>query len=444
MDLCKDKISKLYFKYFIAAFGSAFASSILGIVDMVMLGQYQGSSGTAALAVVAPLWNVIYSLGLLLGIGGSVILSSIRGKGEDTRKEENEFFTVSLINGCIVSILVYILFFAFEDQILTFFGADSSLLIICKDYVKAIRFGLPLFLFNQLLSSFLRNDNDPLLATIAVLAGGIFNVFGDYIFVFPLDMGAFGAGLSTVIGAFITFCVLLSHFFKKKNTLKIVKPTKFLNKTWEIFKNGFSSFFVDAAMGILTILFNNQIMRYLDSDALSIYGVIINISTFVQCCAYSVGQASQPIISINLGAKEYDRIKSTLKYALFTILIISLFWFILSESIPSLYIKIFIKDSENITQKASEIIRIYSISFLLLPLNIFSTYYFQALLKPLTSFIVCMARGIIISGALIMILPLIKPMMIFLSMPFTEIIVAIYVVIMMIFYTKKLKVSPSV
>lgn len=76
MDLLNGKIKPLYFKYLSAAFGSALISSIYGMVDMAMVGQYQGPDGTAALAVVAPVWNVIYSLGLLTGIGGSVIFSA--------------------------------------------------------------------------------------------------------------------------------------------------------------------------------------------------------------------------------------------------------------------------------------------------------------------------------------------------------------------------------
>ena len=76
MDLLRGNIKTLYFKYLSAAFGSALISSIYGIVDMAMVGQYQGPEGTAALAVVAPLWNIIYSLGLLVGIGGSVLFSA--------------------------------------------------------------------------------------------------------------------------------------------------------------------------------------------------------------------------------------------------------------------------------------------------------------------------------------------------------------------------------
>ena len=83
MDLLNGNIKKLYGKYLSAAFGSALISSIYGLVDMAMVGQYQGPDGTAALAVVAPVWNVIYSLGLLMGIGGSVIFSTKRGSGQN-------------------------------------------------------------------------------------------------------------------------------------------------------------------------------------------------------------------------------------------------------------------------------------------------------------------------------------------------------------------------
>lgn len=78
MDLLNGRIRPLYFRYLSAAFSSALISSIYGMVDMAMVGQYQGPEGTAALAVVAPVWNVIYSLGLLTGIGGSVIFSARR------------------------------------------------------------------------------------------------------------------------------------------------------------------------------------------------------------------------------------------------------------------------------------------------------------------------------------------------------------------------------
>lgn len=148
-----------------------------------------------------------------------------------------------------------------------------------------------------------------------------------------------------------------------------------------------------------------QIMKYLGTSALAIYGPIVNVSTFVQCCAYSVGQASQPIISINFGARYGQRIKDVLRYALYTVAVFSVFWTALSLICPNLYIYIFMKPTTEILEMAPAIIRCYGLSFILLPLNIFSTYYFQALMKPKAAFIVSVARGFIISGILIMVLP---------------------------------------
>ena len=439
MDLLKGKIGKIYAKYLFAAFGSAMISSIYGLVDMAVVGQYQGPNGTAALAVVAPVWNIIYSLGLFMGVGGSVIFSTIRGKNDQSKDSGNQYFTVAVIGAVALSILAWAGLLLFEKPILKFFGAsDEVLLDLAGRYLKPIKFVFPVFLFNQMLAAFLRNDNDPVLATVAVLTGGIFNVFGDLFFTFGLDMGIFGAGLATAIGSVISFVVLMLHFVKKTNTLKLVKIDGFFGKLKQVSATGFSTFFVDAAMGILTVIFNRQIAKYLSSDALAVYGPIINISTFVQCCAYSVGQAAQPIISTNYGAGKTDRIKQTLKYSLYSVAAFAAFWTALSCIVPNLYVRIFMKPTQTILSIAPSIIRTYSISFLLLPLNIFSTYYFQSIVKPKAAFVVSVARGLVLSGALIMLLPLINPDAMWLAMPITELLVAIYVVVMTNYYTKNL------
>lgn len=448
MDLLTGRIRPLYFKYLAAAFGSAMITSIYSIVDMAMVGQYQGPDGTAALSVVAPIWNIIYSLGLLMGIGGSVIFSTIRGKSdsknspsienaETNKNVGNEYFTVAIFGSVLLALLAWIGIVLFEKPIFTFFGANENLLPLAENYLKPIKFVIPLFLFNQMLAAFLRNDGNPGLATFGVLAGGIFNVFGDYVFVFPLKMGMLGAGLATAIGSALSFFVMISHFFSKKCSLSLKKPTKFFAKLGKIVVTGFSTFFIDVAMGILTILFNRQIMKYLGSSALAVYGPIINVSTFVQCCAYSVGQASQPIISVNFGSKNWCGIKEVLKYALYTVAFFGVFWLLLSELVPNLYVRIFMKPTDEILKIAPEIIRRYSLSFLLLPLNIFSTYYFQALMKPKIAFVVSVSRGFVISGILIMILPILfSASSIWFAMPITELLVAFYAVSSIIKCTK--------
>lgn len=233
MDLLNEKIGKLYFRYLAAAFGSALISCIYGVVDMAMVGQYQGPEGTAALAVVAPVWNIIYSLGLLMGIGGSVIFAMKRGSAKEGGEGNpgNQYFTVAVIGSVALAVLSWVGILLFQTPILRFFGADESLTVLAETYMRPIRCVFPLFLFNQMLAAFLRNDNDPGLATFGVLAGGIFNIFGDYFFVFTCDMGIFGAGLATAIGAGISFLVMLTHFVKRKNTLRPVRPEHFFQSS---------------------------------------------------------------------------------------------------------------------------------------------------------------------------------------------------------------------
>lgn len=441
-EFLEGKIKTVYFRYLSAAFGSALITSIYSVVDMAMVGQYQGPDGTAALAVVAPIWNIIYSFGLLMGIGGSVISSTMKGKKEGTAENTDDYFTVAVIGSILLSIFSWVGLILFEQPLLQVFGASEALTPLAQEYLLPIKFVLPLFLFNQMLAAFLRNDGSPGLATVAILAGGVFNIIGDYLFVFTFDLGIFGAGLATAIGSGISFSLLLTHFLTKRNTLTLRKPTGVLSKLKEITVIGFSTFFVDVAMGIVTILFNRQIMKYLGTDALSIYGVIVNISTFVQCCAYSVGQAAQPILSVNFGAKKDNRIKETVTYALRTAGFFSLFWTTLCLAVPLFLVKIFMKPNPEIMAMAPAIVRSYGLSFIFLPFNIFSTYYFQALMKPKAAFLISIARGLVISGSLIFLLPAIfNGTSLWLVMPITELVTAIGGIFLMKRYTLRLEKS---
>lgn len=432
MNALTDEIKKVYFRYFAASFGSTLISSIYGIVDMAMVGQYHGPSGSAALGVFAPIWNIIYSFGLLAGIGGSVLFSHIRGRSEGSERKSNEYFTVSVICGAVLSAFVTLLIWFFNEPMFIFFGADETLLPLAQKYLVPIKFTAFFFVFNQLLAAFLRNDGSPTLATVSVLFGGIFNIFGDWFFVFALDMGILGAGIATALGAVLSFLIMLIHFFLKRNTIRFVKPADFFGKVKNVVITGFPTCVTDIAMGVMTILFNRQIMKYLDSDALAVYAIIINIGTFVQCFAYSVGQAAQPVFSLNLGARQFGRIRECLRYAIYTSAVIGILWMAAALAAPNTFVRIFMDPTENVLRIAPEIIRTYGLSFLILPLNVFATFYFQSVMQPKFAFAVSAARGCIVSGIFITLLPAVFGAdAIWFAMPLTELIIMAAVIFMM-------------
>lgn len=428
MDLLHENIKKLYGNYLAAAIGSAMITSVYSMADSAIIGQYQGPDGTAALAAVSPLWNIMYSLGLLMGIGGSVLLSSARGSGEG-ENASNRYFTLALEGALVLSVLVMAILFVWKEPILRAFGAEGALLELAKTYLSPVNFAVPAFLLSQMLAAFLRNDGAPKLAAVAVLCGGVFNVIGDLLLVFVLDMGIAGAGLATAVGSVLSVLVMLTHFKNPVCTLRLVPPKNRKQSLSRIVRIGFPSFITDVAMGILTICFNRQIMRYLGTNELAVYGVIISVSTFVQCCAYSVGQAAQPIISTNYGAGNGARVKQTLGLSLGTVAAFALLWTSLSELTPLTYVRFFMSPTPAVLEIAPTIIRVYALSFLLLPLNVFSTYYFQAILRTKTAFWISIARGILLSGVLIFLLPAVWGAdAIWLAMPMTETAVAIFTI----------------
>lgn len=366
---------------------------------------------------------------LLLGIAGwywrFCLFATARGRTDE--KTAQEYFTLSVLFGTLLSVLAVMGIGLFKEPLFRFFGADDQLLGLAQQYLAPILFAVPCCLFSNILSAFLRNDGNPELATKAVIIGGIFNMAGDYVCVFVMDLGIWGAGLATAVGQYIAIGVMLLHFTGKKNTLRLVKLTHVIRKLGNITVTGFSTAINDLALGIIGVLFNRQIMKYLGADALAVYGVITQITAFVQCIAYGTGQAAQPIISQNYGAGQYGRIKECLKYGLYTSGIMGLFWTGTMLMIPNVFVDFFMTPTPSVLAIAPGILRAYGLSYILLPLNVFATYYFQSIMKANISVTVSAARGAAVSGGLIMLLPaLAGPGSVWYAMLITEIVVALY------------------
>lgn len=431
MEMTEKPIKQLYFKYLAAAFGSSLVSAVYVLVDMAIIGQYAGPTGTAAIALVMPVWSLICSLGILTGIGGSVLYGN--AKGEGGVKKANSMFTVAVIATALLAAVIWVFMVFFDRQLLMFMGSQGELLTIGLEYLKPLKAAVPVFVFGQMLAAFLRNDNDPGLATFAVVFTSVLNIIGDYLFTFTFNGGVYGAALATALSNILSVLIMLTHFLKKKNTLKLVKPQKLFPSMGRIFAIGFSVFFVDLAMGIMTMLYNKQILNLLGNDALSVFGAIASLTTVVQCCSYSIGQAAQPILSENFGAKKTDRVRQVLKYGILTAVAFGAFWTAVTMLLPNTVIRIFMDATDSVLAIAPAIMRRYCIGYLFVPFTLFATYYFQSILKPRVSLGISLSRGLIIGGIMLYVLPLIFGAdSIWLATPIAEISVAAVTAVLMI------------
>ncbi len=118
MNFLTDNIRKLYGKYLIASMGSALVMSIYSFVDTIAIGQSEGPIGTAAMAVITPFYGIIIFLGILCGIGGSVLMGNAKGKGSE--EKGNAYFTASVLLMAILIAFSGLLFLYFTKKFLRF------------------------------------------------------------------------------------------------------------------------------------------------------------------------------------------------------------------------------------------------------------------------------------------------------------------------------------
>lgn len=404
MDLQTDNIRKIYFRYLCPSLFSGLVMSIYSLVDMIVVGQYEGAAGTAALACIAPFWTFFCCLSVLFGNGGAVLFSTAKGEGKEY--DSKAAFSVSFILICTISAIVWLAIIFFDKPLLYLFGADDTLMPLALRYMRWLKMGIPLWPIGYFLGMFVRNDGSPTLVGIATICGGVFNIFGDFFLTFTCNMGIEGAAIATVVGQSLVFVIQLIHFFSKKNTVSFVKVTSFIKKSKAIMSIGLSSFVCSVGMGFMVILFNNQIVHYLGNNELAVYGVAGNIFTLIQTFSYGIGNAAQPIVAENLGAGKMERVNETKWLGSIVAVCIGIVVAAFSLLLPVQIVSLYMKASNEVLAIAPSILRQYFLCLLFVPFNVFATYYLQAVKKVKASVAVSVLRGFILGGIFVYIFPI--------------------------------------
>ena len=383
--------------------GGALATSVYSFVDTIAVGQSCGPLGAAAIAVINPLFALACFVGLLVGIGSSVLMSKAKGAGE--RGKSDRIFTSSLIFLAFLGIIAWVSTCIFLRPILAFCGADDEIMPYAVDYMIPIAIGLPLFMINTFLAPVIRYDERPGLVLKAVLTGGCLNIFGDWFFVFPLGMGMFGAGLATALGALTQTMLLLSHFYMRRSSLRIVNPGNIVKGGRKIIVSGFGASILDVAIGVLTIMINRQTMRYGGKDELAVLGVIMTISFLLQHLYAGIGQAVQPIASTAYGASRKDRVWQAFSYLFSSSVAAGLLSLAVCVAFPIPILRLFIDATDSVLAIGPHIIIIYSLSFLPMAVNINLVFFLQSVLAPVPALVFSLSRGVVISLVLLYVLP---------------------------------------
>ena len=336
-------------------------------------------------------------------------------------------FSTAIKIGIIIAIIFVIIGLFASKHLALLLGADVYTLHLTKTYLSTIMAFAPFFILNNIVLAFVRNDNNPKLSMIAMLIGSFSNIILDYIFMFPLRMGMFGAAFATGFAPVISICVLLFHFVKKKDSFAFLKNKISLKRISDILSLGSSAFIIEVSSAVVLITFNIVILRIKGNLGVASYGIVANLSLVAIAIFTGLGQGVQPLTSKYYGLGKLDIVGRIKRYAVSTSLVLAAIIyfviFVLSERIVSVF------NSENnpqIAQMADKGLKIYFIGFIFVGINIVTAMFLSAIENSKKSFIISIARGFIIIVPLVIILSRILNMEgVWISFVLTELIVSV-------------------
>lgn len=383
---------KQFMKYAVPSALAMFISSLYTVIDGIFVGQGVGDSALAAVNIVLPFTVMLFGLASMFAIGGGALVSKNVG-AKDIDKAVNVFRQVFKFL-LIVSIGISLVCVVFTEEIVTILGATTNLKSLAVDYLRFYAMFCIPNLIGIVLNSFVRNDGRPKLAMVSTIAGAITNIILDYIFIFELGMGIKGAAIATGLGQIVTVAILLPHFLNKKGNLTFgnVKLDKNLIKEFSLI--GFPSFFAQASYSIIVLMYNITLVNYAGETGIAAYSIINYITTNIYMILYGITLGVQPLVSFNYGKKDKKKMLGFFKVTCISTIIVSSICLIIAYAFGPQLIAIFTQDPV-ISELAYNALRIMTLSYFAVGLNLNTLVYYQAIERPKYSNIICIFRSVV-------------------------------------------------
>ena len=381
-------------------------TSIYGIVDGLFISNVEGDTAFSAVNLIIPVTMAIGAIGFMFGAGGSALVSKTLGEG-DKDKAQSIFTAIVIINAA-VGFAISVLTFIFVEQIVTLLGATPEMKDYAVKYGRIILIGEIAFMTQNLFQNFFIVAERPHLGFIVTVGAGVTNMVLDAVMVAVLRWGVEGAAIATIISQVVGSIAPIIYFAKKNTSLlQFRKPMFRFDYIFKTITNGFSEFLSNVSASFVSMVYNKQLMSYKGQDGVTAYGIIMYASFIFAAVfiGYAIGTA--PIIGYNYGAKNHDELKNVFKKSMILNFGTGIIMTTLSVVFARLLCSIFVGYNPALLDFSAQAMRIFSIGFIFMGLNIFTSSFFTALNNGLISAIVSAFRTLVCQLVMVFTLPLI-------------------------------------
>ena len=399
IDMGKMKISKLAWKISLPMIISMISIALYGIIDTIFVSK-TGDSALTAISLAYPIQNVITAIGLGLSIGINSLLSRTLGEknAEKCKAVIINGIKLTIISWVVVAIIIAI----FSNLIFEFFTKNQEIIDLGATYIKILgifSFGT---LFQITFEKILEAHGKTKDSMYVQIIGAVINLILDPIFIFGFwifkPMGIKGAAIATILGQIVgmiygTYLVFFKYKMFNFSDLKNTRIEKSIVK--DIYKVGFPTTLLEIVTSMIVFIFNKILIDFGDS-AVDIWGIYERVQKFVLITIYGLNYGMIPIVGYNLGAKNYDRVKETIKYFLKISIAITAIGTIIFMIFPSTLVGWFTKTEFTINM-GIEAFRVLGIGLIFAGVSLVLSATFQSFGNGSYSLIITMCRKIAIT-----------------------------------------------
>ena len=357
-------VGKLIAKFAVPSIISFLVNAAYNITDQIFIGQIVGMYGNAATNVAFPVTTFTNAAASLIGAGTAASFNLLMGAKKPDEAEK--ISGTGLASAAVFSVFFTALIYFFQSEILIFCGATEQVFPYAKTYLSLTLYGMPFFLFTQAVSPLIRADGSPSYSMFCTAFGAVLNGFLDWIFMYRFGWGIEGAAVATSAGQIVSFLLCVFYFPRFKNfRIRFSSLRIRIDCLIRIVKLGTSNFINHTVMMFVNIVMNKQLAGF---GALTIYGsdmplavsgVISKLSSILTAFTVGMAHGCQPILGYNMGAKNYDRVKSTFRKAITAAFVLSIAAFLAFQLFPRRIVSIFGSGDEVYYQFAERYLRIY-------------------------------------------------------------------------------------
>ena len=392
--------------YIFPAVGSLFVTYLYNVMDGIFVGQGVGSAALGAVNIGVPFITFAVAIVAMFPMGGATIIA-IR-MGRDDKDGANNAFMTALTLTVLTAVILTVVGTVFSQQIVDLSGArklGEEMRRMSADYLFYYSaFSLPMLMSNCL-SVFVRNDGSPTLSFVGMCAGAVSNIFLDWLFIFPLQMGVIGAAVASGLGQIVSLLVLLSHFIRKHGNLRIRRFTIQPVLIKKICKRGAPEAVTQLTTPVTALCYNLVLAGLVGDIGVSTYSVLSFIYSLANAVLSGVAQGLQPLWGNSYGKQDTKEINDYFRFGMAINLVLSV---LVSAGLilfnePA--IRIFSQDIDLI-KAASKALPVFALSFIPMALNLIYTSLLYSTKRTRQSDIIAICRGIVIKAIAIFCIPI--------------------------------------